>query len=511
MLNEFPISLIIDHWFISLVVIFLLCVAVRDILQKPHTIKHNFPIIGHIRYWGEKIGPELRQYWVAHDREEMPFNRTERSWIYQSAKGQPNTIGFGTNELLNAERFPIIKHSVFPFSHEETGFDNELSEIPCLKVMGMSHKRRRLYSPTSIINISALSYGSLGKNAISALNKGALVANCYHNTGEGGISPYHTYGADLMWQLGTGYFGSRNPEGSFSWEIFEEKIKLHPYIRCIEIKLSQGAKPGKGGILPAKKVTAEIAEIRGVEPGVECLSPNAHSQFGDVDGLIDFVERLADVSGLPVGIKSAVGKIEFWSELANRMKQRGEGPDFITIDGAEGGTGAAPLVFADHVALPFNIGFSRVYKIFQQGGISKDIIWIGSSKLGFPDRAIIALAMGCDMIQIAREAMMAIGCIQAMRCHHNTCPSGIATQNRWLQAGLDVEDKAERFSTFVKNFRKELLHLAYASRYKHPCQFTSDDIELSTGKIGFVTLADHFGYSCDPVDMEMLNDYFSSD
>lgn len=496
------IAVLVDHWFsifLAVVTAFLFSVALFDIfIQKKHTIRHNFPVVGHIRYWLETVGPEMRQYWVANDKEEMPFNRDERSWIYASAKGQNSNFGFGTTEQVYGIGYPIIKHAAFPFpEHKADHFGGDKSFIPCLKVMGQSHSRNRPYQPQSIINISAMSFGSLGANAVEAMNRGAAQANCFHNTGEGGISKYHCHGADLMWQIGTGYFGARDSDGNFSIDIVAQRVEQNESIRCIEIKLSQGAKPGKGGILPGRKVTAEIAETRDIPIGVDCISPNAHSEFGSVDELIDWIEMIATRTGLPVGIKSAIGSIGFWRELAQQMRIRGQGPDFITIDGAEGGTGAAPLAFADHVSLPFKIGFARVYQMFQQEGISQDIVWIGSGKLGFPDRAVIAFAMGCDIIQIARESMIAIGCIQALKCHTDHCPAGIATQNRWLQAGLNVEDKSQRMARFIQSFRKELLSLSYACGYQHPCQFSGREIEFSTGVNKFSRLHDVLGYTRD--------------
>ena len=333
-----------------------------------------------------------------------------------------------------------------------------------------------------------MSFGSLGSKAVTSLNKGALKAQCYHNTGEGGVSSYHCNGADIVWQLGTGYFGARDKSGEFSLEKFNNTIKSNSNIKMIEIKLSQGAKPGKGGILPGKKVTSEIAAIRGIPIYKDCISPNKHSAFSDVDQLIDFIELLADNSGLPVGIKSAVGESKFWEELATQMKATNQGPDFITIDGGEGGTGAAPLAFADHVSLPFKIGFKRVYTIFQKYNLTKDIVWIGSAKLGFPDRAIIAFSIGCDLINVAREAMLSIGCIQAQKCHTDHCPTGVATQNKWLQRGLNVTNKYERCAQYIIGFRKELLQLTYASGYKHPSEFTAQDIEVSIGVNKFVPL-----------------------
>jgi glutamate synthase (ferredoxin) len=473
-------------------------VAVHDLfIQRRHAILHNFPVVGHLRYFLERIGPELRQYWVSNDKEEMPFNRAERRWIYASAKGQNNNFGFGTDELLYSAGYPILKQRNFPIPDTTADYvTGDKTGIPCLKVMGVARGRARPFRPTSVVNISAMSFGSLGYRAISALNLGASAAGCYHNTGEGGVSPYHRLGGDLMWQLGTGYFGARDDDGRFSIEQLARQVQDEPRIRCIEVKLSQGAKPGKGGILPGPKVTKEIARTRGVPLGQDCISPNTHSEFSDVDGLIDFVERIAQETGLPVGIKSAIGEIEFWDTLAARMKARGQGPDFITVDGGEGGTGAAPLAFADHVSLPFKIGFARVYKVFLEAGLTDDIVWIGSGKLGFPDRAIVAFAMGCDIIQVAREAMLAIGCIQAQRCHTGHCPAGVATHSKWFQSGLNIEDKAQRFQRYVQTFRKELLSLSHACGYHHPGQFNGRDIELATGINEFSTLTSVLGYEC---------------
>jgi len=485
-----------------LAVVVLLFVLVRDIfLQRKHAIQHNFPVVGHLRYFMEMIGPELRQYWVANDKEELPFNRSERSWVYASAKGQNNTFGFGTSEQVYSAGYPIIKHSAFPFPDTQAVvLEDDPSRVPCLKVVGAHHKRRRPWRPMSIINVSAMSFGSLGQNAVLALNRGVCDAGAYHNTGEGGVSPYHLEGgAELVWQLGTGYFGARNPDGTLSLELLAERCAASPQIRAIEIKLSQGAKPGKGGILPGEKVTKEIAAIRGIPVGVSCHSPNAHTAFTTVDELIDLVETIADRTGLPVGIKSAVGHLDFWHALAERMKARGEGPDYIQIDGGEGGTGAAPLTFADHVALPYKVGMGRVFPIFQEAGISGDIVWIGSGKLGFPDRAVVAIGMGADLIAVAREAMLAVGCIQAQKCHTGHCPAGVATHDKWLQAGLDVDDKAQRAARYLKVFRKELLSLAHAAGYEHPGQFTGDDVEFCTGINQFTPLTEVMGYASDIV------------
>lgn len=493
---------------ILVVVGLLFALLIHDVTQRKHAILHNYPVVGHLRYIFEDIGPELRQYWVANDKEEQPFNRSERAWVYSSSKGQKNDFGFGTSELIYGIGYPILKHSTFPYEDphaHDPGYD--ASFAPCLKVMGEAHGRRRPYRPPSIVNISAMSFGSLGERAIRALNQGAQLGGCYHNTGEGGVSPHHKQGGDLMWQLGTGYFGARGADGKFSLDALQEEVESTPQIRAIEVKLSQGAKPGKGGILPGAKVTPEIARIRKVPVGETVYSPASHREFHDVDTLIDFVERIAERTGLPVGIKSAVGQLDFWEELAAKMRERGEGPDFISIDGGEGGTGAAPLAFSDHVSLPFKVGFSRVYPIFQQAGISEEIVWIGSGKLGFPDRAAVAIAMGCDIVHIAREAMMSIGCIQAQKCQTGKCPAGVATHDKWLQGGLDVPLKAERFSRYVRTLRTELNQLAHAVGHAHPSQFSSEDIEFSTGVNRFSTLASVLDYSSDPVRFTAIENY----
>ena len=485
---------------------FVLLVFIHDMVQKKHAILRNFPVVGHLRYLLEKIGPELRQYWVANDKEEMPFTRAERSWVYATSKKQNNNFGFGSSELMYDTGYPILKHSAFPTRDKYDAHGNLLtSSMPCAKLIGAAHNRKNSYRPESIVNISAMSFGSLGKNAVAALNLGAKEAHCYHNTGEGGISPYHKLGGDLVWQIGTGYFGARDAEGKFSMEVFKQAIENNPTVKMIEIKLSQGAKPGKGGILPKDKITEEISKIRGIPRDRDCISPNSHSEFTNVSELVEFIESLADISGLPVGIKSAVGESKFWEELATQMKATNQGPDFITIDGGEGGTGAAPLAFADHVSLPFKIGFKRVYTIFKNHDLINDITWIGSSKLGFPDRAVVAFAMGCDLINIARESMLSIGCIQAQQCHTGHCPSGVATHNAWLIRGVDVPTKSKRAAQFLKGLRKEILQLTYACGYTHPCQFTGQDIEISSGVNLFDPLEKIIGYEKVNVPMAELD------
>ena len=484
-------------WFVALCLLGLIGLALYDVIQRQHAILRNFPIVGHFRYWLEAIGPELRQYIVTDNDEERPFSRDQRRWVYASAKLQNNYFGFGTdNDLDLTPNYLIIKHSVFPLPEPHPGLPNydPNHEIPCLKVVGGPRKRARAFQPASVINISAMSYGSLSSAAVEAINRGVQIAGCLQNTGEGGVSQYHLKGGDLIWQIGTGYFGCRELDGSFSLPQLVDRVAQTPQIRMIEIKLSQGAKPGLGGILPAAKVTPEISAIRGVPMGQDVHSPNGHSAFRDVDSMLDVVEQIADATGLPVGIKSAVGQDAFWRDLAAHMASGHRGVDFITIDGGEGGTGAAPLVFADHVALPFKVGFSRVHRIFAEQGVHDRVTFIGSGKLGFPETALFAFALGCDMVNIAREAMLAVGCIQAQRCHTGHCPTGVATQNKWLVRGLDPTLKAARLANYVITLRKELLRLSCACGLEHPALITTDHFEILSEAFGAVPVSKLFGY-----------------
>lgn len=474
-------------------------VVIYDLVQKRHAILRSFPIIGHFRYILETIGPELRQYIVTDNNEELPFSRDHRRWVYASSKKENNYFGFGTdNELEKAANYVIIKHQVMGAGRSAAGEAYGAPgagtfPLPCAKILGGPRGRARAFRPESVVNISAMSFGSLSSAAVSALNQGSRIAGCLQNTGEGGISPYHLHGGELIWQLGTGYFGCRTENGGFDLDRFLEQVEANP-VRAVEIKLSQGAKPGLGGLLPGAKVTKEIARIRGVPVGQTVYSPATHSAFAGVDEMLDFVEMLADATGLPIGIKSAVGEHRFWEELANLMSKRDRGVDFISIDGGEGGTGAAPLAFSDHVALPFKIGFSRVYRILAEAGIHEDVILIGSGKLGFPADAMVAFALGCDMINVGREAMLAIGCIQAQRCHTGHCPTGVATQNRWLVRGLDPTSKAVRLANYVCTLRKEILQLGRASGVDHPGLLSGDMIEILDGRFGSSTLHEVFGY-----------------
>ncbi len=480
---------------VALVVVALLAVAVHDLLQTRHAILRNYPVVGHLRYLIERIGPELRQYVVASDTEERPFDRVQRSWVYQVAKDENSYQGFGTSAAIDTTPgYLVIRHSPRPLqsSHPEA-HEGTPPMTPAAKVLGAARGRARAVRPPAFVAISAMSFGSLSSNAIHALNAGAAMVGAWHNTGEGGISPHHLHGGDLVWQLGTGYFGARERDGRFSLPRLVEQCEAAP-VRAIEVKLSQGAKPGLGGVLPAAKVTPEIARIRGIELGHDVISPPSHTAFEDVDGLLEFVERIAEATGLPVGIKTAVGQVGWLEQLAERMAATGRGVDFISIDGGEGGTGAAPVVFADHVSVPFLTGFPRVYRIFAERGLEDEVFWMGAGKLGFPDRALLAMALGCDLVNVGREAMLAIGCIQAQKCHTDECPVGVATQKPRKVRGLVPDDKAPRVANYLRSLDAEVVRLAHAVGVRHPALVTTDDFELLDGRHDSVGATESFRY-----------------
>ena len=474
-------------------------VAARDVTQRHHAILRTYPIIGHLRFFLERFGPELRQYIVTNNDEERPFSRDQRRWIYASSKLENNYFGFGTdNDVEHASGYPIIKHRTFKGegapSARHAGDDVHL---PSAKVLGGPRGRTHAFRPESVVNISGMSFGSLSKNAIEALNRGAAMAGCLHDTGEGALSPYHRNGGDLVFQIGTSYFGCRDEHGQFSLERLKDLVAGAP-VRAIEIKLSQGAKPGLGGMLPGAKVTEEIAEIRGIRPGVDCASPSRHTAFHDVDSMLDFVELVAAETGLPVGIKSAVGSMGFWDDLVAAMAggqgNGRRGVDFVNVDGGEGGTGAAPLLFSDAVSFPFRIAFALVYGRFAAAGLTDDVTFMGAGKLGVPENAVVAFALGVDMVNVGREAMMSIGCIQAQKCHTDHCPTGVATQNPWLVRGLDPELKSVRAANYVKSMRRDLWKVSEAIGVVHPGLISPDDVDILDGLSEHRSLRQVYGY-----------------
>jgi len=414
-----------------------------DVFQTKHSIKRNFPLIGRSRYWAEWLRPKVYQYFVEPDTEGAPIPRVFRSMIYQRAKKVNDTTPFGTQFDLYAEGYEWMNHSVLPIGHDDLDFD------PRIVVGGPDCKKPY---HLSIFNVSAMSYGSLSANAIKALNGGAAIGGFAHNTGEGGISSHHMeFGGDLIYQIGTGYFGCRNEEGGFSEENFLETIGK-ANVKMIELKLSQGAKPGHGGILPAKKVTPEISEIRNVPMGEDVLSPPYHKEFDTPIKLLQFVKRLRDLSdGLPVGIKLCVGHRSEFIAICKAMLITGIMPDFISVDGGEGGTGAAPLEFSNSVGMPYREGLAMVYDTLEGFDLKQHIKIIASGKIFTGFHIMRALAIGADACYSARAMMLALGCIQALECNRNTCPVGVATNNKDLMKGLVVSDKKVR----VANYHRE--------------------------------------------------------
>ncbi len=429
-----------------------------DITQQSHTILRNFPVLGRLRYFFESVRPELRQYFVESDQEQNPYSRENRSIIYQRAKSVLATLPFGTRADVYSTGYTWIAHSMVP-THP----------LPSAGRILVGEKRCKHPYDASIFNISAMSYGSLSKNAVLALNKGAKLSGFAHNTGEGGVSPYHLEaGGDLVWQVGTGYFGCRAEDGGFSEERFVETVKA-PSIKMIELKLSQGAKPGHGGILPAKKVTLEISQIRGVPMGQDVNSPPGHSAFSTPRGLIEFVTRLRELSGgRPVGIKVCIGHPGEFLAVVKAMVETGEGPDFITVDGGEGGTGAAPLEFSNSVGAPLRDGLLLVDDALRGAGLRNELKIFSAGKIATGFNVLEQLALGADACNSARGMMFALGCIQALKCNTNKCPAGVATQEPRLVEGLHVDDKAFRVASFHDKTVESVLELCGAAGLESP-------------------------------------------
>ena len=445
-------------WWSLFVILPLIGRGVADMLQTKQAIKRNFPLIGHARYLLEKVRPEVNQYFIESNNDGKPFSRNDRSVVYQRAKGELDTLPFGTQRDVYATGYEWINHSLAPV-HADAQFARVTVGGPdCTQP----------YS-ASLFNVSGMSYGSLSKNAVLALNTGAKMGGFAHNTGEGGLSPYHLEpGGDVFWQIGTGYFSCRDKQGRFSETEFEKRATL-PNVKMIEIKLSQGAKPGHGGILPASKLTQEIVDIRGVEFGHDVVSPPAHTAFTNPTELVQFIKTLRQVSGgKPVGFKLCVGKRHEFLGIVKAMMATGITPDFITVDGGEGGTGAAPLEFSDSVGTPLNEGLSFVHNALVGAELRDRIRVIASGKINTGFAMATKVALGADMCNAARAMMFAIGCIQALRCNSNQCPTGVATQDPTLVHGLHVGDKSERVARYHRETVKSFFEVLGAAGLQQP-------------------------------------------
>lgn len=450
----------------------LLCLIlfIVDITQVKDTVRRNYPVIGRFRGLFSKLGEFFRQYFFALDREEMPFNRAERDWVYHVAKDGKDVVPFGSTKVLSAGT-PIFANGLFPKLDDE-----DRPHAPL--VIGPNSPNP--YKPTSFFNISAMSYGSLSRPAIQALSHGAQMAGCWLNTGEGGVSPYHLEGeCDIVFQLGTAKFGARNEDGTLNTEKLA-KICEHPDIKMIELKLSQGAKPGKGGILPAEKVTAEIAEIRGIPEGQSALSPNRHVDAGNAEELLDLIAATKQASKRPVGIKFVVGNLAPITELMDAINKRGKdsAPDFITVDSGDGGTGAAPLPLIDNVGLAIRESLPLMDDLLREKGLRERITLIASGKMITPADVAWAFCAGADLVNAARGFMFALGCIQALKCDQNTCPTGITTHDKHLQRGLDPSNKAVRVMNYVKAMQKEVEIIAHSCGVDNPRDLTRDHLMI---------------------------------
>lgn len=465
----------------------LILMGIYDIFQTSHTIRRNFPLVGRFRYMLESIRPEIMQYFVETDTQGRPLNRILRSLIYRRAKGEIATEPFGTQMDLYHSGYEWMEHSMYAKNNPK-----EIGEFPRLLIGGKDCKQP--YS-ASLLNISAMSFGSLSKNAILALNKGAKMGNFAHNTGEGGISDYHLeYGGDLVWQIGTGYFGCRNDDGTFNDVTFRENA-IRPQVKMIDIKLSQGAKPGHGGILPASKNTEEIARIRHVKPGVAVHSPPSHTAFSNPIELMYFIKRLRDLSdGKPVGFKLCLGRKQEFMDFCEAMIYTGISPDYITIDGGEGGTGAAPVEFSNSMGMPLREGLIFVHDTLVGFGLREDIKIIVAGKIITGFHMARALALGADACNSARAMMLSIGCIQALQCNLNTCPTGVATQNASLVKGLVVEDKAPRAKRYHEATIHSFLELVAAAGLNDPSELTRDHISKRVGLYEVKTYEDIYPY-----------------
>ena len=459
-----------------IIVGFILLWFIQDVTQKKHSVLRNYPVIGRLRFILENQGKYLRQYFFASDRDEMPFNRATRGWVYKSAKNKSSMVGFGSTYDLREPGSVIFVNAAFPILEE--------SQLPTPSLTIGNHYCKHPFEAKSIINISGMSFGALSAPAVRALSLGAAKAGCWLNTGEGGLAPHHQEGdCDIIVQIGTAKYGIRDRNGDFS----PTRAKaLGKVASAFEIKLSQGAKPGKGGMLPGSKINHEIAEIRGIEAFKDSISPNRHQDIGNIDELLDKIHYIRDLTGRPVGVKTAIGGWHFINELCDAINRRGleYAPDFLTIDGGEGGSGAAPQTLIDSVSLPITEALPRVIDSLIEAGLKDRIHVIAAGKLVTPVQSAWALCVGADFVNTARGFMFSLGCIQALRCHKNTCPTGITTHNKRLQNGLVVQEKYLRVANYATNVNKEINMIAHSCGLRHAREFKRDHLRIveSAGK-----------------------------
>lgn len=460
---------VVMGWLGGITILFLSILFFQDIRQKKHAILRNFPVVGRIRYFLEKQGAYFRQYFFAHDRQELPFNRATRNWVYRAAKNQGDLVGFGSTNDLREPGSIIFINSPYPI------LESEHCPVPPLVI---GPKCERPMTVCNLVNISAMSYGALSAPAIRALSRGAAKAGVWLNTGEGGLSPYHLEGGcDLIFQIGTAKYGVRDQDGNLSSQRLREVAES---VKAFEIKISQGAKPGHGGVLPGCKVSEEVARIRGIPIGQSSLSPNRHAEIHTPDDLLDMIEHIRGITGLPVGIKTVVSSRYFPEMLCEAILKRGtdSAPDFISIDGGDGGSGAAPQVLADHVGLPLTESLPILVDTLIEAGLRKRIRVNASGKLVTSAKVAWALCMGADLVATARGFMFSLGCIQAQQCHLDTCPTGVTTQNPRLQKGLDVEDKAERVANYAMWINQEVNTLAHSCGLLNAAQFQREHARI---------------------------------
>ena len=460
--------------FVVLIIVFLF---IADVTQTKDAIRRNYPVIGRFRYIFSTLGEFFRQYFFAMDREEMPFNRAEREWVNKSSRGIDNTMAFGSTKNLTPAGTPLFINCPFPT------LDEHATSAPAILIGPYC---REPYEAGSVINISGMSYGALSKPAVRALSKGAKLAGCWMNTGEGGLSEHHLEGGcDLVLQIGTAKYGVRTTEGKLDDNKLRE-IANYPQLKMFEIKMSQGAKPGKGGILPGAKVTAEIAKIRGIEAGKDSISPNRHPEISNIKELLNFVQHVREVTGKPTGFKVVIGSDGWLKNMCEEIQQRGIecAPDFITVDSCDGGTGAAPMPLMDDVGLPIKESLPMVVDILSQYGLRDRILVIVSGKLITPSGVAWALCSGADFITSARGFMFSLGCIQALKCNKNTCPTGITTHNKNLQKGLNVEEKSVRVKNFANKIHYGIGLIAHSCGVKHPRELSRQHCRIvqSDGK-----------------------------